>query len=143
MKKLVEASAEKHIESYLGETIDSMTVGDLRSLGHEDATRVIRNYLCMRGYTVLRGLSKNANGPDITATNETHAIRVEVKVPTRKPSGSWQCGPMDRVHDDYVAVVFPNREFVVIDMATYLSKMNADRSLTVTGLAKIYCHEIA
>jgi hypothetical protein len=101
----------------------------------DDSVKRVRADLEAKGFTVTGHRDVSANGPDLTAIRGDVGFTVEVKSAffTKR---AWKIQPAKRVHDDFIAVVFPNGAIHYETMKQH-QDMVGTRSRCLTSIARI------
>jgi hypothetical protein len=89
------------------------------------------------GFQVTNPKDPSANGPDLTIFKTSGAFNVEVKSASIS-SRAWRIKKTLRIHDDYMAIVFPNGTVHVDTMSDHLSFCSGDGTRHLTKLGVLY-----
>lgn len=98
---------------------------------------IARNFFKRLGFQTSTSRNPSANGTDLHIRKNNKYFSVEVKSAFYS-SRSWRVNKTLRVHDDYIAIVFPNGEIHIESMKDHLMKCNSVGNRAVSNLAAIY-----
>ena len=102
------------------------------------AWQILRIFLEDLGWAVIGKYKKKA-GPDLVASRDCEAIRVEIKLAYKNQRKSWRVNPVEknRKEDDYICVVYPSGFFTVYPMEDHLKLCSKCGMRVLTKQAKL------